>query len=117
MSKGFMMAGGDVVIYKDIQIATDDELLRQTIELVISTNQGEWFGNPLEGIDRSLILRKLPDKDEIRDTISEAALRVNSSLMMTYFDLSVDNKRHATITTRWKKAGGDELEVTYTYGN
>lgn len=117
MSKGFMMADGDVVIDKDIQIARDDELLRQTVELVICTNQGEWFGDLQEGIDRSLLLRKNPDSDEIRGTIEEAALRVNKALIMTYFDLSVDNKRHATITTRWKKAGGNEVEVTYTYGN
>lgn len=117
MSKGFLMVNGDAVVTKTIEMVSGDELLRQTIETVISTNQGEWFSDPQEGIDRSLVICKNPDEDEIRATIEEAVLRVDDTLTLTDFLLEVDAKRHATIDFKLLKANGEELEVTYTYGD
>lgn len=112
MSKGFKVVDGDTVVDKTIKLVQDDELLRQTIELVIGTNQGEWSYDLKEGIERALILRKGYDKDEIRGTIEAACLRVDDTLTLTDFDIEVDEKRHATITFTLVKPDGDEIEVT-----
>ena len=117
MSKGFRMIDGDVVVSQTIEMVRDDELLRQTIERVIGTNQGEWAYDPLEGIDRALVICKNPDADEIRSTIEEAVLRVDETLTMTDFSLEVDAKRHATIAFTLVKTNGEELGVTYTYAD
>jgi len=117
MSKGFRMIDGDAVVNQTIEMVQDDELLRQTIELVISTNQGEWPYDLLEGINRAVVICKSPNEDEIRNTIEEAVLRVNDTLTMTNFSLEVDAKRHATITFTLVKPNGEELGVTYTYAD
>lgn len=117
MSKGFRMADGDVVVGRTIDMVQDDEMLRQTIELVIGTNQGEWAYDLEEGISRALVLCKNPDEDEIRNTIEEAVLRVDDTLSLTDFSMEVDAKRHATIKITLVKPNGDDLEVTITYAD
>ena len=117
MSKGFLMENGDVVLNKDIQMTQGDDFLRQKIEYVINTNQGEWGYDVIEGINRAFVLRKNPDVDEIRSTIEEAVLRVDETLTLTNFKLSVDAKRHATITFTLIKPNGEELGVSYTYAD
>lgn len=116
MSKGFQMVNGDAVVTNTIEMVTDDEMLRQTIELVISTHQGEWVYDPLEGIDRGVVLCKNPDEDEIRATIEAAVLRVDDTLSVTDFSLKIDDRRRATIDFKILKPDGEELEVAYTYG-
>lgn len=117
MSKGFKVVGGDVVVNQTIEIVQDDEHLRQTIELVIGTNQGEWRYDLQEGIERALLLCKGYDKDEIRNTIEKAVQRVDDTLALTNFTLEVDKKRHATVTFTLVKPDGDEKVVTYAYAN
>lgn len=116
MSKGFLMVDGDAVVTKTIETVTGDEMLRQTIELVVSTHQGEWIYDPLEGIDRGVVLCKNPNEDEIRATIEAAVLRVDDTLTITDFTLEVDDRRRATIEFKILKPNGEELEVAYTYG-
>ena len=58
--KGFLLdSNGDVVI-KNSQISMIDgaELTAQTVRTVLGTNNGEWFGNPDEGISFRNILGK-----------------------------------------------------------
>lgn len=117
MSKGFCMHNGDVVVGKTIEMVRDNELLRQTIELVVGTNRGEWSYDPQEGIDMFAILCKNPDEDEIRSTIEEAVSRVDDSLTLTDFSFGVDDNRHATIQLTLVKPDGEELGVTYTYAD
>ena len=117
MSKGFKMVDGDVVVNRTIEIVRDDELMRQTIELVLGTAQGEWSYDLLEGINRSVVLCKNYDEDEIRSTIEEAVMRVDDTLTLTDFSLEVDAKRHATIAIKLLKPDGEELGVTYTYAD
>lgn len=112
MSKGFLMQNGDVVVTDTIATVQGDELLRQTVELVIGTNHGEWEFDPLEGIDRSLLLRKGYSADEIRGTIEAACLRVDPTLSLTDFALSVDARRHAEIKFTLVKPTGAQIEVT-----
>lgn len=115
MSKGFKVVDGDVVVNQTIEMVQDDEHLRQTLELVIGTNQGEWKYDLQEGIERALVLCKGYDEDEIRNTIEQAVLRVDSTLALTNFSLEVDAKRHATIQFTLVKPDSEEMVVTYTY--
>lgn len=117
MSKGFKMVGGDAVVNRTIEMVRDDELLRQTVELVIGTNQGEWSYDLFEGIDRSVVLCKNYDEDEIRTTIEEAVRKIDDTLTLTDFSLKVDARRHATISFKLLKSDGEELGVTYTYAD
>ena len=105
---------GDVVVNKTIEIATDPEALRQKVERVLGTNQGEWSFDPLEGIDFSVILCKNPDEDEIRIEIEEALMRLDETFAITDFNLTIEN-RHATITFTAINSGGAEVGGAYTY--
>lgn len=106
---------GDVVLDTTIQMVEGDELLRQKVERVLGTNKGEWSYDEDEGIDFTAILRKNPDEDEIRATIQEALTKIDETLTIIEFSLSLRG-REATI--RFKAVNGEEVEVggEYTYG-
>lgn len=62
---GFQLKNGDVVIENnEIQMVSDAELIRQTVETVLNTNKGEWFFDEDEGINFDNILGK---KKKIKD--------------------------------------------------
>lgn len=65
--KGFALKDGDLLIENgDIQIVTGAELIRQTAEMVLGTNKGEFPLNIDEGIDFSNIFgtaQQMPDKN------------------------------------------------------
>lgn len=66
---GFQLKDGDVVIENnEIQMISDAELIRQTVETVLNTNKGEWFFNADEGINFENILGK---KKKVKSTINE----------------------------------------------
>lgn len=113
--KGFKVHDGDVVVNKTIEMVDGAEFLRQTVELVIGTNKGEWYYDQEEGIDYSLIFRKNPSEDEIRTTIEEALIKVDETFVMTDFRLTM-NGRHATINFTAVNDDGEEVGGEYTYG-
>lgn len=117
MSLGIKMINGDAVVNEDMEMVDGDEMLRQTVELVLSTFKGEWAFDPGEGIDREAVLTKNYDEDEIRGTIEDAVLRINNTLAVTDFVLTVDTHRHASISFKILKPEGEALEVAYTYGD
>ena len=117
MSLGIKMVNGDAVVTNTLEMVEGDEMLRQTVELVLSTFKGEWAFDPGEGIDREAILTKKYDEEEIRGTIEDAVLRINNTLAVTDFEMTVDAYRHASIAFKILKPGGDTVEVAYTYGD
>lgn len=58
--KGFLLDNNGDVVIKDGKIAMVEgaELKAQTVKTVLGTNNGEWFGNPDEGISFRNILGK-----------------------------------------------------------
>jgi len=111
--KGFSTHNGDVVVGKDIELVSGSELLRQKVQRVVGTNQGEWSYDPEEGIDFAVILRKNPNEDEARSEIEQALWRLDDTFAITEFDLRMENGRHAVITFR--AVNKDGLEVGGTY--
>lgn len=88
--KGFKLDhNGDVVVQDgDIAIVQDIELVAQTVQQVIGTNLGEWFGDKEEGIDYYVILTKNPNYELIQDTINTAVQLVAENLGV---ELETDN--------------------------
>lgn len=88
--KGFKLDyNGDVVMQNgDIAIVQDIELVAQTVQQVIGTNLGEWFGDLAEGIDFYVILTKNPKYELIQDTINTAVQLVADNLGV---ELETDN--------------------------
>jgi hypothetical protein len=68
--KGFKLdSNNDVEIRNNhVQMIEGDELTAQTVQCVLSTNKGEWFLNPEEGINFRAILGKHTVKKESSTT-------------------------------------------------
>lgn len=111
----FCTHNGDVVVGETIEMVSDTELLRQKVARVIGTNLGEWIYDKEEGIDFRSILIKNPDKGEIRATIETALARIDDTLTMTDFDMTLKG-RVATISFKAVNGEGEEVGGEYTYG-
>ena len=114
--KGFSTRNGDVVIGKMIELVEDDELLRQKVSLVLSTNRGEWAYDTDEGISFPLLFRKNPDEGEIMETIEEALKKIDESFVLTEFSLTMKG-RAATINFKAVNNDGVEVGGANTYGD
>lgn len=114
--KSFSTFNGDVVVNKTIEMVSDAELMRQKVQRVLSTNRGEWSYDPEEGIEFSVILRKNPDKDDIRRTIEEALQHIDETFTLTSFELEVADRRKATIRLIAVNSDGVEVGGEYNYG-
>lgn len=59
--QGFKVINGDIAIENgEIQMTSGSDLLRQTVEMVLNTNLGEWWLDPDEGINFNNFLGKHP---------------------------------------------------------
>lgn len=92
--KGFAIdSRGDVVIEKnDMKLAYDTDLLIQKIRQILSTNRGEWWLDPKEGIPVQKVLKKNPNLALIRDYVRSAIAQVDKSLEMTYCDITTEGR-------------------------
>ncbi len=113
--KGFALDNhGDVIIKKnDIQLVCGTELSIQKIRQVLSTNRGEWWLDPEEGIPVQKVLKKNPNQAMIRDYVRNAISQVDKSLEMAYCDIATEGR---TLRVRFgiSGAGGPaatEMEV------
>ena len=96
--------GADIVIFGGkIQFVSGNDLLRQTVETVIGTNNGEWFLDPDEGINFKAILCKSPNMDEVRSEIQKGLLQVDSSLFIQSFEYDVEQR---TLNVRFAASNG-----------
>ena len=114
--KGFSTRNGDVVVGRTIELATGLELLRQKVELVLGTNQGEWAYDKEEGINFRVLLIKNPDEAEVRATIEGALVRIDETFAITEFEMNPDG-RHCAISFKAVNASGLEVGGDYNYGD
>lgn len=94
----------------EIQMVTDEELFRQKLQAVWSTNKGEWSLNKSEGIDFHVILTKNPDEDEIRTELETALEKVSSTAEIASFSVVVGDDRKGVILVQVLE-GGSEVTV------
>lgn len=92
--KGFSVdIHGDVVMEKnDIKLVYGTDLLIQKIRQVLSTNRGEWWLDPKEGIPVQKVLRKNPNLAMVRDYVRNVVSQVDSSLQMTRCDIIIEGR-------------------------
>lgn len=115
--QGFKLnSNGDVVIENNsIVMVEGNELLRQQIESVLSTNKGEWVLNREEGITFSNVIGKGITEDMIRAEIQQGLLQVDSSFVLTFFELvPLDNRRYKVLFTA-QTSNGEEISGTTYY--
>ena len=112
--KSFSMKDGDVIVTKTIEMCSDAELLRQKVERVLATNQGEWKYDEEEGISFPTVLRKKYDENDIRATIEAALLRIDDTFIVIDFNLEVVGRK-ATIKFNAVNSDGVEVGGEYPY--
>lgn len=115
--KGFKLdKDGDIVIENGlISMVDGNELLRQTVETVLGTNNGEWWLNKNEGINFNNIIVKNPDFDVIRNEIVNGLHQVDSSFVLNDFTYDFDkNKRTLSITFKATSKNGN-INGSYKY--
>lgn len=79
---------GDLIINKDIQTVDGDELLRQKIMEVLSTNKGEWFFDWEQGINFSNMLGKGVTEDAVSEEIANGLKQIDESIVVSNFSMS-----------------------------
>lgn len=107
--KGFAIdSHGDVVIENDVKLSYDTDLLIQKIRQILSTNRGEWWLDPKEGIPVQKVLKKNPNLALIRDYVRSAIAQADKSLEMTRCDIVADG-RNLKITVGITSPSGSEV--------
>lgn len=85
---------GDVIIEEnDVKMAYDADLIIQKIRQVLSTNRGEWWLNPKEGIPVKRLLQKNPNDAIIRDYVRSAIAQVDTTLQMTSCEIQTAGRQ------------------------
>lgn len=109
--KGFAIDEyGDVIIEQnDVKLVYDTELLIQKIRQVLSTNRGEWWMDPKEGIPVQKVLKKNPNQAMIRDYVRNAIAQVDESLEMTQCDITAEGR---VLKIRFEISGADGSAAT-----
>jgi phage baseplate assembly protein W len=117
--KGFEMKDGDLVIVKgEMTMIEGKELTAQTLQSVLSTNEGEWLFDPDEGIKFSNILGQRSDVDEsiIRAEIEKAIEQVDSSMTLDNIECNIDkNTRALAVGFTATTEDDEEISATVKY--
>lgn len=110
---GFALSdSGDVIIESgQIQTVNGNELIRQTVKTILSTNKGEWFLNTDEGINFYNLLGKEKNDEIIKNEILQGLLQVDSSFFIDSFSCEVDKEtRKLKVQFTAKNDKGDTVE-------
>lgn len=92
--KSLALINGDLVIENDeLQMVDGDELLRQKVQEVISTNKGEWFTDWEQGITFSNILGKNVERDTVRSEIEAGIRQVDPDLTISRFSVETIGRK------------------------
>ena len=104
---------GDLVIKRGdlVEIEGVDEIV-QRFRFVLRTNKGEWFLNPDEGIDFQVFWQKLPDEEEIRLALEDAASQVPEIDRIENIRIDFDRRnRILTVSFVAVLTTGEEVEL------
>ena len=110
---------GDVEIRNNkIVMTNDNELMRQKIQKVLSTNKGEWFGNADEGINFRNILKKGVTEEDVKSEILDGLLQIDDSVIITEFSMELDHAtRSLNVAFKAENLDGEVIEEEVTIGN
>jgi len=108
----FKLDDGDIVMARgDIVPIEDKNELVQSAKIGTQTNQGEWFLNPLVGLDNAVILQKTPDIEAIRAEITRELLENPRIRSVEEVGISFNRSaRKLDITFRATGTEGEQIE-------
>lgn len=112
--KAFALDKNNDIIFanNELQLVTGNDQLAQEVKVSLTVAKGEWFLDETEGLNRYSIMRKNPNKDEVREDILEAISDTSEEVVvdsMTFSDI-IDRKASVTMTMR--KTEDDEIIVS-----
>ena len=103
---------GDLVIDNDdLMYVSSEELMRQKIKLILSTNKTEWLFDKNQGIDFFAMLTKNPDRERIYNTILDGLTQVDENMIIEKFDITTKQRR---MNIRFTARNGNGNTETYT---
>ncbi len=114
--KGFKLSDTGDVAFADgaIELVSDTELERQTLQTLLSTNKGEDIFNSDEGIDFYQILGKSVTEDKVKTQVRSGITQLNtdfgSDYVMEDFAYSVEERKSFTDFTA-RKSSGEAVEI------
>ena len=111
--RGFKLTqAGDVAIKNNkIEMIADDELSRQSIQYLLSTNKGEWFYNEEEGINFMNLLGKNVEDDTVKSEILDGLLQIDNTFVITDFSTE-RNAETRKLDVKFTASTADEKTVT-----
>ena len=111
--RGFKLTNtGDISIKNNkIEMIADDELTRQTIQYLLSTNKGECFYNENEGISFRNILGKNVEDDTVKSEILDGLMQISPDYMITDFSTE-RNAETRKLDVKFTASTADEETVT-----
>lgn len=111
--RGFKLTNsGDVEIRNNkIQMIADDELARQTIQYLLSTNKGECFYNENEGINFRNLLGKNVEDDTVKSELLDGLMQINDTFAITDFSTE-RNAETRKLDVKFTASTADEETVT-----
>lgn len=103
---------GDLVIDNDdLMYVSGEELIRQKIKLILSTNKTEWLFDKNQGIDFFAMLTKNPDRERIYNTIINGLTQADENMIIENFDITTKQRR---MNIRFTARNGNGNTETYT---
>ena len=112
--RGFKLTNvGDVTIKNNkIEMIADDELSRQSIQYLLSTNKGECFYNENEGINFRNLLGKNVEDDTVKSEILDGLMQLSPDYVITNFEAEHDSKtRNLKVSFKAESANGEVVNL------
>lgn len=111
--RGFKLTNvGDVTIKNNkIEMIADDELSRQSIQYLLSTNKGECFYNENEGINFRNLLGKNVEDDTVKSEILDGLMQIDQTFAITDFSTE-RNAETRKLDVKFTASTADEETVT-----
>lgn len=111
--RGFKLTNtGDISIKNNkIEMIADDELTRQTIQYLLSTNKGECFYNENEGINFRNLLGKNVEDDTVKSEILDGLMQIDQTFAITDFSTE-RNAETRKLDVKFTATTADEETVT-----
>lgn len=111
--KTFKIVDGDLTFdgQNNLVVIEDVEEEAQSIERILTTNQGEWFLNTLHGLDYNELQGKGKTKEGIMLAITEAIYQDDRVEDIEYIDIKLDREnRNINVDFKVKMKSGNTIE-------
>lgn len=112
--KTFKIKDGDLVINKsgNLEMVDGKDEVAQSVEMILTTNEGEWFLNEEFGLDYDTLTSKGQTPKDIKYLIREAVYKDERIEEVVFTKLDIDSsKRHIDVALKLKTDDNQVLEL------